>query len=67
MEGRPNIAKLSRPSSHQDLGPSTSEHDVRIITSTTKGKKFNRKNVIEQGTVSHMLWALAGSEKTDAR
>lgn len=24
---------------------------MRIITSATKGKKFNRKNVIEQGTV----------------
>lgn len=48
-EGRTSIARIPRASSYHDSGPSAGELDVRIITSSSKGKKFNRKSVLEEG------------------
>ena len=49
VEGRLQSAKLNR---QQDAGGSGgAEADVRVITSASRGKKFNRKTVIEEGEV----------------
>ena len=65
-DARPSMGRLPRSSSHHDSGLSAGELDVRIITSSTKGKKFNRKNVIEQGTTPHVLSTLLYFSNTDA-
>lgn len=54
VEGRSPIAHLYRHSSQQEAGRATDsgEPDVKVITSKTRGKKFNRKTVIEEGNFS---------------
>jgi len=51
MEGRSPGAKLLRLSSQQDASRAVGggEADVRVFTSGSRGKKFNRKIIIEEG------------------
>lgn len=50
-------ARVTRNVSHSDGGPSYNdrEADVRIITSLTRSKKFNRRNVVDDGTLNIFL------------
>ena len=50
VEGRSHGGRINRLGSQQDASGSLSgEADVRVITSASRGKKFNRKTVIEEG------------------
>ena len=55
MEGRSPGSMLTRQMSQQDAskGLRDGEPEVRVITSTSRGKKFNRKTVIEEGNYRH--------------
>ena len=55
MEGRSPGSMLTRQMSQQDAskGLGDGEPEVRVITSTSRGKKFNRKTVIEEGNYRH--------------
>jgi eukaryotic translation initiation factor 2-alpha kinase 4 len=50
-EGTAETTKLFRPTSHHDGSASTADRDVevRVLTTQHRGKKTNRRNVIENG------------------
>ena len=55
MAGRSPGSMLTRQMSQQDAskGLGDGEPEVRVITSTSRGKKFNRKTVIAEGNYHH--------------
>jgi len=64
-EGTNERAKLLRRSSHPDtnLGLKEKEADVRVLIPQHRGKKSNRRNVIEAGKLALFRATLASLEK----
>jgi eukaryotic translation initiation factor 2-alpha kinase 4 len=60
-EGTSEGTKLFRPTRHQDGGASMAERDVevRVLSTQHRGKKQNRRNIVESGM---LLPTLFGSE-----
>lgn len=57
LEGRKPRASILHQRSQQDVnGPETDrEVDVKVLTSQNKGKKVNRKTIVEEGEISATL------------
>ena len=57
LEGRTSRASRPHQSSQQDVnGPETDrEVDIKVLTSQNKGKKVNRKTIVEEGELSATL------------
>ena len=59
-EGTSDSTKLFRPTSHQDGSVSMDERDVevRVLSTQHRGKKQNRRNIIENGWSHYPITSL---------